>query len=276
MDWPTGDVVVDGVRIHWTRTGGEGPRPIVLAHGFSDSGPCWTRVARELTKDYDVVMYDARGHGESDAPDEGYATDDHARDLAGLISALGLQRPAAIGHSMGAGTVAAVAGMPGVLSCAILEDPGWTDTPLRGASRPSGMAVLPPQEERPRSVEEIAAAGRKQSPTWHEDEFGAWALSKTQLSAKVRMGGGRQRKPWRETAQAVTVPTLLVAPDGTRPGLVTRESAEEAARIQPLVRAVTIPGTGHNVRRENFDGFVAEVRRFLGDVYPPAQAGSRR
>ncbi|HVK02732.1 MAG TPA: alpha/beta fold hydrolase, partial [Armatimonadaceae bacterium] len=74
-DWTTGYVEgSDGLRFHYARTGGGGP-PVVLAHGFSDDGSCWTPVARALAPEYDVVMVDARGHGLSDAPEAGYGVD---------------------------------------------------------------------------------------------------------------------------------------------------------------------------------------------------------
>lgn len=68
--WATNDVLANDVRIRYYRTGGEGP-PVVLAHGITDSGLCWTALAEELQQDYDVVMYDARGHGESEDPGGG-------------------------------------------------------------------------------------------------------------------------------------------------------------------------------------------------------------
>ena len=105
-NWSSGDVIANGIKIHYVRTGGT-KLPLVLAHGFSDNGLCWTRVAQVLEKDYDVIMADARGHGLSDAPESGYSAEDHAADLAGLIQALHLDKPALMGHSMGAATVAA-------------------------------------------------------------------------------------------------------------------------------------------------------------------------
>ena len=92
-DWSSGDVVANGIKIHYYRTGGNKP-PLVLAHGFSDNELCWTRVTRALEQDYDVIMPDARGHGYSEAPEKGYSSEDHASDLAGLIEALGLGKPA--------------------------------------------------------------------------------------------------------------------------------------------------------------------------------------
>ena len=69
--WHSGDVEANGIRLHYTRTGGTKP-PLVLAHGLTDDGLCWTPVAEALEAEYDVIMVDARGHGQSDAPETGY------------------------------------------------------------------------------------------------------------------------------------------------------------------------------------------------------------
>jgi pimeloyl-ACP methyl ester carboxylesterase len=79
---------------------------MVLLHGYTDAGLCWTDLAHEFEKDYDVIMMDYRGHGFSDAPLTGYKTEDYTADAVGLIEALELQKPIIIGHSMG-GSIAA-------------------------------------------------------------------------------------------------------------------------------------------------------------------------
>src|SRR3954451_3929160 len=53
--WQDGEVATNGITLHYTRTGGDKP-PLVLAHGFSDDGLCWTPVAEALEADYDIVM----------------------------------------------------------------------------------------------------------------------------------------------------------------------------------------------------------------------------
>ena len=97
-------VNANGIKIHYHRTGGDKPK-IVFAHGFSDNGMCWITLVPALREDYDLIMYDARGHGLSDAPETGYSKDDRVADLVGLIHALGLEKPILMGHSMGANTV---------------------------------------------------------------------------------------------------------------------------------------------------------------------------
>jgi pimeloyl-ACP methyl ester carboxylesterase len=122
--WQTGDVSANGIRLHYTRIGDGTKPPLVLAHGFSDDGLCWTPVAEALAPDYDVIMVDARGHGLSDAPAQGYGPAEQAADLAGVIAALRLRRPAILGHSMGAATTLVLAGTyPDVPGAILLEDP---------------------------------------------------------------------------------------------------------------------------------------------------------
>ena len=276
-NWSSGDVIANGIKIHYYRTGGDKP-PLVLAHGFSDNGLCWTRVTQVLEKDYDVVMPDARGHGLSDAPESGYTSEDHAADLAGLIEALGLDKPALMGHSMGAASVAAtVVGYPALLACAVLEDPPWFD---ESSPRNRGRASLSEEERRAQAEkrmadmlatkskprEEIMAEGRQRSPTWDEIEFGPWADAKKQLSPNLLRPRERTFKPWHEIVGQITRPTLLLTADPDK-AIVTPEIARQAAEMNDQIRWVRIEGAGHNIRREQFDAFVQAVTEFLSQHY---------
>ncbi|MGI9147234.1 MAG: alpha/beta fold hydrolase [Chloroflexota bacterium] len=275
-EWFSGDVVANGMRIHYHRTGGGKP-PLVLSHGATDSGLCWTRVTRALESDYDVILPDARGHGTSDAPPSGYSSSRRAADLAGLIDALGLKRPAVGGHSMGAATTLyLVAEYPDLASCAILEDPGLRSGE-RGPSRPGQgeprnalrRIVLDAQAD---GLEATIARGRAASPTWAEEEFESWAEAKMQVSRRflddsTRTGPANE---WRELLPRVKCPVLLVTSDPELGSIVTPVIAQEAARLLPSLRLVRLSGAGHNIRREQFKPFVREVRNFLAAAYAPA------
>ena len=67
QNWQQGDISSNGIRIHYYRTGGVDKPPLILAHGLTDNGLCWTRTAEALMSDFDVVMVDARNHGLSGA-----------------------------------------------------------------------------------------------------------------------------------------------------------------------------------------------------------------
>src|SRR3954453_6750622 len=171
-NWQDSEVATNGITLHYTRTGGDKP-PLVLAHGFSDDGLCWTPVAEALEADYDIVMVDARGHGRSAAPASGYGSREMAGDLAGAIKALGLRRPAILGHSMGAALTLALAGIyPDVPGAILLEDP-----PARWANPPAGStfdaAWLERQQAqmngyKSKTREELIAAQRAATPWWSD------------------------------------------------------------------------------------------------------------
>jgi len=269
-DWTSGDVVANGIRIHYSRTGGNKP-PLVLSHGATDSGLCWTRLARALEADYDVIMPDARGHGLSEEPKDGYSSDARAADLAGFIDALRLDKPAVGGHSMGAQTTFyLLANYPGLVRCAILEDPVFRP---RG-EQPSEADRQARAEQTRRAMaenlaigrEQIIANGRAQHPNWAEEEFGPWADAK--LNVKPSFAGVRppERLSWWEALPKQSTPTLLVTADPDKGTIVSPEVAQEAARLQPNLKVVRLSGAGHNIRREQFDGFLRAVRAFLAEV----------
>jgi N-formylmaleamate deformylase len=121
--WMTGGCEANGINIHYMRTGGSKP-PVVLLHGLTGSGSCWSPLARTLQGEYDVVMPDARGHGSSSTPLTGYRYEDYAADVVALIQGLGLAAPVVLGHSMGGMTAAVVASQVGSgVRAVILADP---------------------------------------------------------------------------------------------------------------------------------------------------------
>ena len=269
-DWQSGDVQANGIRMHYHRTGGDRP-PLVLNHGSTDNGLCWTRLARALEGEYDIIMPDARGHGLSEAPEDGYDSATRAGDLESFIRALGLERPAVGGHSMGAMTTFYLAALfPDVPRCAILEDPVF-----RGNVTPPSEEERRARQERSRreaeewktlSREEIMARGRERSPSWAEEEFEPWADAKKQVIPRHSMGGparAAQQTSWQELVPRITCPTLLVTADPERGAIVSPEAAAEAAQLNPRLQVVRLHGAGHNIRREQFEGFVQAVCEFL-------------
>lgn len=274
-DWFSGDVDANGVRIHYYRTGGD-KQPLVLAHGATDSGLCWSRVTRALESDYDVIMPDARGHGLSDAPAQGYSSAEHASDLAALIRGLGLQRPAVGGHSMGAGsTLRLIADYPELVSCAVLEDPGFRTAEAQpGAGNPRAALRQMVMDAQAEGKEATMARGRARNPTWAEEEFEPWADAKLHVRPQFFDDPNRgSMQEWREVLPRVKCPVLLITSDPERGGIVTPETAREASQLLLSLQVVRLSGAGHNIRREQFERFVDSVRRFLATIYTPQTTG---
>lgn len=91
---------VNGMRIHY-RTEGSGP-PLVLLHGYPQSGHMWRKVLPALAERYTVFAPDLRGYGDSDKPADGFDKRTMASDLVELMSVLGHERFRLAGHDRGA------------------------------------------------------------------------------------------------------------------------------------------------------------------------------
>lgn len=95
----TQDIQTDGATLH-VRVGGRGPA-VVLLHGFGDTGDIWTPLAVNLARDHTVVVPDLRGMGLSSKPPGGYDKRTQAADIRSVLTTLGLDRAAIVGHDIG-------------------------------------------------------------------------------------------------------------------------------------------------------------------------------
>jgi N-formylmaleamate deformylase len=269
------DILTNGISIHTYRTEKIAQTrawpSLVLLHGLTDSGQCWPRVVNALASEYDMILPDARGHGLSDKPAMGYAPQDHAADVAGLIRGLGLNRPILIGHSMGAGVAATVAALyPDLVSGVILEDPPWRPgsdegTPQEQAARAAEwrQEIIERQAKTP---EQIIATRKTEQVKWADVEFAGWAAAKQHLSPEVTQYVTAARIPWRDICARIVCPALLITADVAEGAIVTPESAAEAGELLRKGRIVHISGAGHNIRREQFEAYMTAVREFLAEL----------
>jgi N-formylmaleamate deformylase len=257
--WTSGTVEVTGGRLAYCRTGGQGP-VVLLSHGLTDNGLCWFRLAQSLAPDFDLIMLDARGHGDSSPMPEG--GHDPARDIAEAAAQLNLDRPVVMGHSVGGRATADYAGAyPDRVSMVILEDPVFLP-PADPAATAKRRARFREQVEgfRAMTQAELIAMGKATSPGWHEDDFPAWAAAKARVDPEAYPAYARS---WQEAVARISAPTLLIRGEAALGALVTPQIAAEAMAINPQIRTVEIPGAGHNIRRENFTAYLAAVRDVL-------------
>lgn len=269
-------VLVGGVRLHVTRMGRRGDPAIVLAHGIADDAGCFRDVASDLARDHHVVLVDARGHGRSEAPSAGYAAMDHARDLAGVIAALELERPAVLGHSMGATTALALAATrPGLLRALLLEDPPrwWTHsglpTELQRAHNAGMRATLTALKRRTGS--ELAAVQREAAPAWSDVAIADWVDATHRVSSRVIDSlpdqlEGNAALDWPRLVADITCPVLLLTGDPERGAIVTAEAAAGFRALVDNVEVAHLVGGGHGLRHDRPDDYLAAVRTFLAAV----------
>jgi len=89
----------DGAQIY-VRYGGSGP-VVLLIHGFGDTGEMWGPAVRDLEHSHTVVVPDLRGMGRSSHPEDGYDKRTQAADLRAVMTILGYDHSAVVGHDIG-------------------------------------------------------------------------------------------------------------------------------------------------------------------------------
>ena len=90
---------VNGIRLHYL-IGGQG-NPVVLLHGYAETGHMWLPLMPLLAKNHTVIVPDLRGAGNSSKPDSGYDKKNMAVDIHDLTSSLGFDRVSIVGHDIG-------------------------------------------------------------------------------------------------------------------------------------------------------------------------------
>lgn len=99
------DIIANGIRLS-VQEAGQG-LALILLHGYPQNGLCWARVAPDFAADLHVIIPDLRGYGQSAAPPDdashtAYSKREMARDIIGMMDALGLARAMVLGHDRGA------------------------------------------------------------------------------------------------------------------------------------------------------------------------------
>lgn len=260
--WSSAVCEINGINIHYTRTGGHKP-PVIMLHGLMANGICWTSLARVLEKEYDVIMPDARGHGNSSVPDFGYRYEDHANDVAGLINALKLPPPILLGHSMGGMTAAVVASRkPNLLRGLILADPTFLSPKVQREVRDSDVAD---QHRRMlnMSLDEVVADARNRHPNRSTETIELFARARLQTSMAAFDVLTPPNPDYRMLVSAIDVPSLIVFGDK---GVVSSAVAKELQRLNPRLQAQQIREAGHSVHLDQPERFAAIVGSFIRSI----------
>jgi pimeloyl-ACP methyl ester carboxylesterase len=265
--WTEGYVVANDIRIHYWRTGGDKP-PLIMAHGYSDDGLCWTAVAKELEDKYDIILYDARGFGLTDPPSKSEPADVQVEDLAGFIKALELEKPILLGHSMGSSSVAWFsARYPDVPKASILVDPRLVSrTPEETASRnadPIENRIAAILKRNNNSYEELFDFQKERNPHFSFTEIHFWVLSKQLYHPNTAYRSPDARPSMSELFAKTTCPTLILKADDQGE---LREKNKAIAAILKHGKLVHVEGARHSVQRDQPERFHQALHKFLKNL----------
>ena len=93
------EIATNGTTLH-VRIGGKGP-PVVMLHGYGETGDMWGPLAADLARDHQVIAPDLRGMGLSARATAGFDKMNQGRDVAGVMDALGIERADVVAHDIG-------------------------------------------------------------------------------------------------------------------------------------------------------------------------------
>lgn len=278
----------DGVELEVHDLGGEGP-PLLLCHATGFHGLVWRPFAAHLADRFSLWSLDFRGHGLSGAPDpaRGFAWEGFADDVAAVVNGLGLDRPAAVGHSKGgAALLLAEAARPGTFRALwcyepIVFPPGSGPKQAEGASeggsdQESALAAGAARRRarfpsRRAAVENYAAKpplqalDREALTAYVEHGFGDEADGSVVLRCRptdeaqvYRMGS--EHGAW-DVLPAVGCPTTVAC--GGPGATITAAMASQLADRLPAGRVEVFAELGHFGPLEDPAAVAAAVRRSL-------------
>src|SRR5215467_2387103 len=233
----------------------------LLLHGITSSALSWVRVGPALADRYRVYALDMRGHGDSIKPSRGaYSLRHTADDALAFIEALGLERPALMGHSWGGGTAIVLASAawsqkpPPNLSHVILEDPAVNFGRGNAEER-----VVSYTKDIGRPADELRVEITAANPGWTEADIEGKidALHKVTreavLSVFAEAGAAGDILP---LLANINAPSLLVRADAALGTTLDNVAWERAKEYLPAhSHAVQIDGATHNVHRSMFDAY---------------------
>ena len=197
--------------------------PLVLSHNFTTDLEIWRPQIETLRSKYQVIVYDARGHGLSTAPagEENYRLEKFVEDLHHLVTHLGLKKAYIGGMSMGGATSLGYASRyPETVKALIIADAHCGFQPV-DAKLQAVFAQAHEQGDRiaiERGMADLArhqiAVGGAFRPILESQELQEWhirSMARCPVNGYIGIG---KALPWstpqREAADTIKMPTLII------------------------------------------------------------------
>ncbi|MCJ2128407.1 alpha/beta fold hydrolase [Methylobacterium sp. E-045] len=220
--------------------------PVILVHGLGMSSRYMVPLARHLAPHVHVYAPDLPGFGLSEKPHRALTVRELADALAAFMTAVGVQRAAFVGNSLGCEVLVELALLhPHLVDRLVLQGPTPDPEARNLARQVLGFLAIAP--------------------------FERWSLAWVALADYARAGLGRYLQTLRsmvdnrigEKARRVEQPTLVVW--GTRDYIVPHAFVVSLAGSLPRGRLAVIPGAAHGINYSHPEAFTAVLLPFLLD-----------
>ena len=254
------------VRIAWERHGRGAP--LLLIHGLGYARWGWEPVLPGLAERFDVVLFDNRGIGESDAPPGPYTAAEMADDAIQALDEAGVDRAHVVGTSLGGMVAQELAlGYPDrvdrlVLACTTPGGPNAHPMPQQTVAVMAEAATLEPAVALRRFVENALAPATVAEHPELVDRILAHriATAKDPVAWAAQAAAGATFDAF-ERLGALAAPALVQ--HGDEDVVVDPRNADLLVELLPDAHLERLPGTGHLFFWEAPERFVSSVSTFL-------------
>ncbi len=257
--YPVRDIFVhaNGLRHHLLARGAPGAPVVMMIHGLAGQAHTFDAIANHLAARYHVYCLDVRGRGESEwGPPDQYTIDTYVEDLEAVRQALGLQRFALVGTSMGGLiSIQYTPRHPEHVTRIVLNDIGPEIDPV-GLQR-----ILQYIQGAPEMFADLKAVVRYYREHYapmvaglSDDqllEFARYNVRRSDTGVYVwKMDPAIRTAPPRPTAidpwdayRAIPCPILIIR--GAQSDVLSPAVAQRMLEANPNARLVEVPGVGH-------------------------------
>jgi non-heme chloroperoxidase len=257
----------DGLTISAQDWGNPTGLEIVFIHGFSQSHLSWIKqVTGELAKDFHMVTYDLRGHGNSDKPLEPERYKDSkawADELQAVMDATGLKRPVLAGWSYGGRIIADYLRIygPGKLAGLNYVDAGQKADPAFVGPNLKNLPLMA-SEDLAINIAATRAFLRdcfSKQPT--AEEYETMLAFNMMVPPKVRLGLSNRPLNIDDILTSLKLPVLVT--HGSEDKNSNLIAAEYTAKMIPGAKLSVYQGVGHSPFFEATPRFNAELAAFV-------------
>lgn len=257
-------------QFHYEILGGPSDKKLVFLHGLLGFSSNWRRISRDFVSEFEILIYDQRGHGKSFKPKVGYRPEDFSTDLLEIINELGWEKIFLVGHSLGGRNALNFAfRFPERVEKLVIED-----------IAPNGSTEAVEKFERMFASIPTPFANKVEAKQFLMNDFsdpkmGSFLYSNIEetasgkydwkFSRKAIMEAvieGRSRDRWEEVVE-LKVPTLLIR--GGESEDLTPANFEKMLLLNPLIQGRVIAGSGHWVHFDKPEEFSAAIRTFFAN-----------
>jgi pimeloyl-ACP methyl ester carboxylesterase len=248
--------------------------PVVyLLHGLTAKAQDWGSIPDMLAKiGFHVFVFDMRGHGQSDKPEEGYGPEDHAADVEACAGSLGHFQIQVVGHSTGGRNAMVFAALfPEKVQTLTIVDQtltadleSWKKYLTRYTEYPTPFTDEPALDQ----FLKQKFSGDERRIVYYKGQFwkkdgGEWDWNFSPAAAWKTQKLGREKESY-DWLTKVKCPILFIK--GRDSDYVSPQEAEKIKGLIPQGQFVVVEKAEHAVFRDNSEGFLKALVPFLKGV----------